>query len=854
MINNKLLLFCITFEFAILALGYESLEAQVIPDRTLGVENSQVIPGDSSNGLLNEQIDGGAIRGSTLFHSFQEFNVGEGRGIYFTNPTGIENILSRVTGANPSNILGRLGVIGGNANLLLINPNGIIFGSNASLDINSSFLGSTANSIELSGGIQFDAKNPQPVPLLSIEVPIGLGFGKKPAPIRVEGTGHKLSLFFPLAGSPILGSGESLNGLRTDTGKTIALVGGDVNFDGGILTASSGRIEIGSVNSGVVEINSTASGIFLNYGRLTNFQDIKLDKKALLDTSGFANGSISLRAKNIDLTNGSFILVSNFGSIDSSSVTLNATEDLTMNLNLATLGNSRIDGLGAGIVSQNFSSGKGADITISARQLDIETAFGIVTETYGQGLGGNISLNIYGNSLQNLDESTSQISVDRSLVATFVSTNATGNAGNLKVFTDQLFIKDGGTIASESFGLGNGGNVNIVATESIKVSGSVKVPFPFNSFVPSFLGALATSQGNAGDVSINTNQLILESGGRLDSTTLASGSAGKVSIVATDSVDVSGRVSDSLNPTLISSSANRVDPAFTPFYGLSNALTGNSGSVEITTNQLNINDGARVSVRNDGSGEAGDLKVIANSINLRNQGAIAADTAKGTGGDITLRTDALQLRQNSQINATAGGNSTGGNITIDTNTLVALENSDITANAFEGRGGNIAITAKGIFGIESRTRLTPLSDITASSALGINGTVQINTLDTNPTNGLVSLPPTVVDSSRLIAQDCSAREDSLAREKSEFIITGRGGLPPQPNEPLRAEAIAIAESGEENRSANVTVTRPISSTSTQIVEAQGWVLNERGQVILTAQPVSATPTSSRSTQVTCYAP
>jgi large exoprotein involved in heme utilization and adhesion len=602
-----------------------------------------------------------------------------------------------------------------------------------------------------------------------------------------------------------------------------------VNFDGGVLTASSGRIEIGSVNSGVVEINSTASGIFLNYDSLTNFQDIKLDKKALLDTSGFANGSISLRAKNIDLTNGSFILVSNFGSVDSSSVTLNATEDLTMNLNLATLGNSRIDGLGAGIVSQNFSSGKGADITISARQLDIETAFGIVTETYGQGLGGNISLNIYGNSLQNLDEPTSQISVNRSLVATFVSTNATGNAGNLKVSTDQLFIEDGSTIASESFGLGNGGNVNIAATESIKVSGSVKFPFPFNSFVPSFLGALATSQGNAGDVSINTNQLILESGGRLDSTTLASGSAGKVSIVATDSVNISGRVSDSLNPTLISSSANRVDPAFTPFYGLSNALTGNSGSVEITTNQLNINDGARVSVRNDGSGEAGDLKVIANSINLKNQGTIAADTAKGTGGDITLRTNELQLRQNSQINATAGGNSTGGNITIDTNTLVALENSDITANAFEGRGGNIAITAKGIFGIESRTRLTPLSDITASSELGINGSVEVDTLD-NQTVSTTTLPQEIVQTPEITAT-CQANSN---RETSTFVNTGTGGIPPSPDDILSRNsgwydrsAIAQSEDTLEEKSPVVPA---------QIVEAQGWRKNSDGTIVLTAEP------------------
>ncbi len=95
--------------------------AQIAPDTTLGNENSTV----TSTGSI-DQIDGGAARGANLFHSFEEFNVDEGRAAVFTNPSGIENILTRVTGANPSNILGTLGVAGGNANLFLINPNGII--------------------------------------------------------------------------------------------------------------------------------------------------------------------------------------------------------------------------------------------------------------------------------------------------------------------------------------------------------------------------------------------------------------------------------------------------------------------------------------------------------------------------------------------------------------------------------------------------------------------------------------------------------------------------------------------------------------------------------------------------------
>ena len=120
------------------------VRAQIVPDGTLGAESSVVTPDVEINGIKSDRIDGGATRGANLFHSFQDFNVGEGRGAYFSNPTAIENILSRVTGSNLSEILGTLGVLG-DANLFFINPNGIVFGSNASLDVRGSFVGSTAD-------------------------------------------------------------------------------------------------------------------------------------------------------------------------------------------------------------------------------------------------------------------------------------------------------------------------------------------------------------------------------------------------------------------------------------------------------------------------------------------------------------------------------------------------------------------------------------------------------------------------------------------------------------------------------------------------------------------------------------
>ncbi|MEO1432209.1 MAG: filamentous hemagglutinin N-terminal domain-containing protein, partial [Cyanobacteria bacterium J06633_8] len=128
MFHNQVISLGLSFTFILIP--FSQVQAQLIPDNTLRTENSVV----NSINSLEDRINGGAIRGSNLFHSFKEFNVDSGKTIYFNNPTAIQNILTRVTGNNQSQILGKLGVLG-NANLFLINPNGIIFGKDASLDI-----------------------------------------------------------------------------------------------------------------------------------------------------------------------------------------------------------------------------------------------------------------------------------------------------------------------------------------------------------------------------------------------------------------------------------------------------------------------------------------------------------------------------------------------------------------------------------------------------------------------------------------------------------------------------------------------------------------------------------------------
>ncbi|BAY81496.1 hypothetical protein NIES267_09730 [Calothrix parasitica NIES-267] len=137
--------------------------AQIQSDNTLGTENSIVNDIDA----LNKRIDGGVKLDANLFHSFQEFNVSEGGSVYFANPQGITDIFSRVTGNNPSNIFGKLGVLG-DANLFLINPNGIVFGENASLDVGGSFVASTANGIEFGEQGVFSTSNPEIPRLLNV--------------------------------------------------------------------------------------------------------------------------------------------------------------------------------------------------------------------------------------------------------------------------------------------------------------------------------------------------------------------------------------------------------------------------------------------------------------------------------------------------------------------------------------------------------------------------------------------------------------------------------------------------------------------------------------------------------------
>jgi large exoprotein involved in heme utilization and adhesion len=215
---------------------------------------------------------------------------------------------------------------------------------------------------------------------------------------------------------------------------------------------------------------------------------------------------------------------------------------------------------------------------------------------------------------------------------------------------------------------------------------------------------------------------------------------------------------------------------------------------------------------------------------LDNNGLLSASTKLGEGGNINLQVrNTLVLRNDSLISAEAGGRGNGGNIAIDTSAIVALENSDIVANAFQGNGGNILITANSIFGTAFRPQLTPESDITASSQFGVNGIVQINNPDVDPGGSLAQLPEDVTDPSQQIATGCSALQES------SFVVTGRGGLPPNPSEQLDSTRTwSDVRDLSAFRSSENVVAESEPANPPVIVEATGWMVNEAGNVELVA--------------------
>ncbi|MGR3279714.1 two-partner secretion domain-containing protein, partial [Acaryochloris marina NIES-2412] len=791
-------------------------EAQIVPDSTLGRERSISTPNQIIKGIPSTRLTGGASRGSNLFHSFSDFNVKSGQGAYFDSPNNIKNILTRVTGNNISQINGILGSLS-RADLFFLNSNGIIFGQNASLDLNGSFIGSTANTLQFQDGSLLPINTSQKPTFFSSSQPIRLEFTETSGTIQVDGFGSKLAdvTFLPLI-NPL----DSPLGIALQPNNTLALIGGKIQIQAGVIRASSGRIELGSISDGSVDFSKRPSGWTFDYSSVKSFQDIQLSQRALVDTSGIVGGPIVLHGRNIFLDDGSTILIQNFGDQLSGDLEVYASNKVTLN-NIAKEGrfaspilaeiidseqNARI---ASTFLTETVGQSRAGNIKITAKNLIVLDGGQILSRTHGSGDAGNVNINT-SESTQVLNSSP-ELPIFFSNIST--ASFSPGNSGSLTIATDQLIATNGGAIASATFNVGKGGDVTVTAND-IFLRGTV--PFLFN---PSSISASTFGSGNAGTIFINTSSLSLLDGGGVGSSTLASGDAGSVTIDASQFIKVSGSVPGSLNPSLINSSAIILDPALRDQLRVPLIPSGMAGDVTIRTKNLLVNNGGLISVRNDGPNDAGQVNIIANSIILENSGAISARTNGGDGGNVILNASFVLLKD-ALLSASALKLGRGGNISANADLFVALGESSLTAEAEQGQGGDISIAGKAVF-------LGPDVDVSVSSDAGLkaSGTfrVVVEEQDFNET----SAPAPDMNRVPKITSACNP-----SGKASEFVVLGSGGLQKDPQSQLSGVLSWKVESSDIATTSSKVELLPQAS----FVEAKGWRRLEDGKVKLTATP------------------
>ncbi|NEP32643.1 MULTISPECIES: S-layer family protein [unclassified Moorena] len=700
---------------------------QITPDNTLGNESSVVTPNVTVNGALADLIEGGAIRDSNLFHSFSDFNVAEFGRVYFANPGGIDNILSRVTGGNVSNILGTLGVLG-NANLFLINPNGIFFGPNSRLDVGGSFFGSTADSVLFDNSFKFSATNPDAPPLLTIKGPLGLQYGSNPGTIT-----------------------NQLSFLRVPDGQTLGLIGGDVNIPGGFNIALDGRIELGSVGSnGVVKLIPTDSTFRLDYSGVEQFQDISLSEGALVDTSGIGGGSIQVQGSNVSLRDRSFVFADTRGSGSGGGIEVGASQ-------LSLEGGSRI-------TADVTGSGQGGDVSITTGELIVSDGAFVSASTFGEGDSGDLTLNV---------SSTVKvigISADETFPSgLFAETFGSGNAQNLSITTGELIVSDGAFVSASTIGEGDSGTLTVNADSTQLIGTSADGRFASGLFTRT-LGI-----GNGGELKITTGKLIVSDGALVSASTFGEGDGADLTV-------------DASSVQLIGSSANGrfFSGLFTQTFG-----RGNGGELKITTGELIVSDGAFVSARTLGEGNGGNLTVDASSkIQLIGTSADARfisglfTQTEGTknAGDLKIATGELIVSDGAAVSARTLGEGDGGNLTVDASSKIQLIGTSADGRSRSGLFIQANREATGNAGdlLNITTDKLIISDGAEVSARSINKDSSAGTVDINANsifldnNGRITAETAGGDDSniKLFSRDIRLLNESKIITEAQNTTTG----------------------------------------------------------------------------------
>ncbi|MGF1495995.1 MAG: hypothetical protein ACFB8W_04105, partial [Elainellaceae cyanobacterium] len=659
----------------------------------------------------------------------------------------------------------------------------------------------------------------------------------------------------------------------------------------GSLTINTGRLTLAA--GARATVSSAGNGAAGNLD--VNARTVLLSDRAQLtaETESGSGGNIDLQISDLlRLRDGSTITAST-QSGQGGSILLNNGRPAANRVRLAD---------GSRIAAEAIEAGDAGQVSLNTQQLALQGRSAVSTTTLS-GQGGDISL--LGLDALRLDSSqisastatgrAGSLTVDAAdavrlrgrfngdAAGLFVRAEARGgNAGEISINTGQLVLQEGAGIFASTIS-GRGGDIDLGGISALRLdrgeisastgdgqAGQVTVntgqaPASLIRLSDSRISSEADGAGNAGRINLNSRVLILEDESQISALTLTgigggirlrgladlqvidsqvsasteTGRAGSLSVNATDAVRLSGRFGGEAAGLTVQATGDR----------------GTAGDLTVRASDFAVTGGAAATVSSP-EGQAGNLNVTASEVRL-NQGDLTAATglsAGAEGAEINLQeVDLLLMGNGSEISAEAFAAADGGNVTVDAaDGLVfafADQDSNIIANANRGDGGNISIAAQSVFNLEVREEQPITNDIDASSQAGVPGNVTILQPNTDPGQGLTELPTDVVDASQQIAQTCPTGGNRAASQ-GEFVVTGRGGLPPGAGEIHSGDGsyvdLVTAPPGSASASAESGSDRP-DAASAPIVEAQGWRIDEAGNIVL----VAASPTTLRQAPGVC---
>ncbi len=646
--------------------------------------------------------------------------------------------------------------------------------------------------------------------------------------------------------------------------------GGNIELTTGTVTLTNGSqlstSVLGQGNAGNITVNARDA---VNLGSGVDYKGKASSIDSILETNAFGKaGDIQIATGSLGLTNGALLSNSSDGRGNAGDITVNARDTITIEGEQKFL---TTDGTESSLPSNASSAlgsngiGNGGNIRINGRALFLKNGGYINASSAGQGNAGKIA--IVAQNTVAFDGIDSK-GVPSGAISELLLGGA-GKGGDIQITTNSLSVTNGAQLLADTAGQGNGGNITIDAGNTVKFDGVGN-----NNIASNASSTVSeTGFGNAGNILLTTDSLSLTNGGKVNVSTFGQGNAGDITIDARDAVTLDSTGSNGNSSgvfSLVGSNgvgkggnirltSNSLGLNNNAYLSAQTSGNGDAGNITVNTGNFRVSDSTVVTAATSNNGNAGNITLQAGTLTLDNQASISAQTASSTGGNINLDLGKLLLlRRASQISTTAGtanAGGDGGNITINSPFIIAIpnENSDITANAFQGRGGNVKIGTQGIFGIQQRSKPTAQSDITASSQLGVQGQVTITQPNVQPEQGLVELPASVLDASNQIAQVCPNGANA-SRPLGEFIVTGRGSLPPNPLEPLAGSTSLsplASIDGETQTNISLQTSEPaLTATPTTIVEAQGWVKTADGKIALVASAPQATPNAT-TTQATC---